>query len=208
MTIFDYVLARWESWLTLLGEHMWIVLVAMVVSTVIGVLLGILISFNQKVASIVLYAAGVIMTVPSIALFAFMIPLLGLGFVPAVVGLILYTQLPILRNTYIGLNSVDPAILEAAKGLGMTPRRILFRVKLPLAFPVIMAGIRTSVVMGIGIASIAAYIGSGGLGELIFRGISRTDMKMVLSGAILISIFSLIADYSMSLIERRVSKGT
>ncbi|MBO8127433.1 MAG: ABC transporter permease [Firmicutes bacterium] len=187
---------------------MWIVLVAMVVSTVIGVLLGILISFNQKVASIVLYAAGVIMTVPSIALFAFMIPLLGLGFVPAVVGLILYTQLPILRNTYIGLNSVDPAILEAAKGLGMTPRRILFRVKLPLAFPVIMAGIRTSVVMGIGIASIAAYIGSGGLGELIFRGISRTDMKMVLSGAILISIFSLIADYSMSLIERRVSKGT
>lgn len=200
-----FLTERWDQILALTLEHAALVLVAMVLAALIGVTVGIFISTRERLAQGVLYAAGVVMTIPSLALFALMIPLFGLGWLPALVGLVLYAQLPILRNTCTGLQEVDPKILEAARAMGMTEQRILTRVKLPLALPVIMAGVRTSVVMGVGIASVAAYIGSGGLGELIFRGISRTQQPMILAGALMIAVLALACDAALARLERRSS---
>lgn len=203
--VLAFLTERWDQILALTLEHAALVLVAMVLAALIGVTVGIFISTRERLAQGVLYAAGVVMTIPSLALFALMIPLFGLGWLPALVGLVLYAQLPILRNTCTGLQEVDPKILEAARAMGMTEQRILTRVKLPLALPVIMAGVRTSVVMGVGIASVAAYIGSGGLGELIFRGISRTQQPMILAGALMIAVLALACDAALARLERRSS---
>ncbi|MFW6024610.1 MAG: ABC transporter permease, partial [Dichotomicrobium sp.] len=163
-------------------EHVSIVAVAVGLAVLTGVPIGIAITQSKPAADVVLYVASIIVTIPSIALFGMMIPILslidqGIGYLPAVVAVLLYSQLPIIRNTYTAINNVDPALREAARGMGMKPVQRLARVEIPLAVPVIMAGVRTAVVMNIGITAIAAYIGAGGLGTLISRGISQTDPR-------------------------------
>jgi len=203
MTLWEFVTRRWDLVVERAGQHVVLVATAMGIAVVTGVGLGIACTYSPRLASIALAAASVVMTIPSLAMFAFMIPVMGLGFAPAVAGLVMYTQLPILRNTYTGLRGVDPAILDAARGMGMSEWRILVRIKLPLALPVLLGGLRTAVVMGVGLGTIAAYVGSGGLGELIFRGISRSNANMVLTGAIAVAAMATLVDLPLSISRRR-----
>jgi len=203
MEILTFLLKRWEDILRLTIEHLTIVLTAMGISIILGITIGMMITYHQKAARIVLNIAGVFMTIPSLALFSIMIPILGIGKAPAIAGLVIYTQLPIIRNVYAGIMNIDPAIIEAARGMGIPPRKIMIKIKLPLAFPVIMAGVRTAVVMGIGIGAIASYIGAGGLGDYIFHGISRTNDKMILIGAIMVSLVTILTDKTLGTIQKR-----
>jgi osmoprotectant transport system permease protein len=191
-------------------EHISIVGVAVGLAILTGVPIGIAITQNQRAAEIVIYLASIIITIPSIALFGLMIPLLstigqGIGYLPAVLAILLYSQLPIIRNTYTAITNVDPALREAARGMGMTSMQRLSRVEIPLAVPVIMGGIRTAVVMNIGVAAIAAYIGAGGLGVLISRGITQTDSRQLIVGAIAVSLLAIIADYFLLWVQNRMT---
>ena len=174
-------------------EHIRIVAFALFLATLIAVPLGILITRNEGIAKKVLNAANILMTIPSIALFGLMLPVLalighGLGKVPAVIALVLYSLLPIIRNTYVGIKNVPPELVEAGKGVGMNSLTRLKEVEIPLAVPVIIAGLRTAAVMNIGITAIAAYIGAGGLGVFIQQGIARAYDEMVMTGAILVAL--------------------
>ena len=182
-------------------EHLYIVGPSILAALIIGMALGIFISRHDRIASVVLSTAGVIMTIPSLAMFAFMIPLLGIGLWPAWVALGLYALLPIIRNTYVSVRNVSPAMLEAGRGMGMTELQILRRVRVPLALPVIMAGVRTSVVLTIGIAAIAAYIGAGGLGDLLFRGIHQSWPPPIYTGALLVSVLAIASDIILGRLE-------
>ncbi|WP_068310112.1 ABC transporter permease [Polycladidibacter hongkongensis] len=181
-------------------EHISVVGVAVGLAILTGVPLGIAITQNRVAADIVLYVASIVVTIPSIALFGLLIPVLsiinqGIGWLPAVIAILLYSQLPIIRNTYTAITNVDPALREAARGMGMTPFQRLLKVEIPIAIPVIMAGVRTAVVMNIGVAAIAAYIGAGGLGLLISRGISQTDPRQLIVGAVAVSLLAIVADW-------------
>lgn len=208
METISFIIANFGNILELTLQHIAIVSVAVGLAILTGVPLGIAITQNQRAADIVLYIAAIIITIPSIALFGVMIPILstigqGIGYVPAVIAILLYSQLPIIRNTYTAIANVDPALREAARGIGMTPTQRLRKVEIPLAVPVIMAGVRTAVVMNIGVAAIAAYIGAGGLGTLISRGISQTDPRQLIAGALAVSILAIIADFSLLWLQKR-----
>jgi osmoprotectant transport system permease protein len=191
-------------------QHVAVVAVAVGLAILTGVPIGIAITQNQRVADLVLYIAAIVMTIPSIALFGAMIPILsligqGIGYLPAVVAVLLYSQLPIIRNTYTAITNVDPALREAARGMGMTPLQRLRQVEIPLAVPVIMAGVRIAVVINIGVTAIAAYIGAGGLGVLISRGISQTDTRQLVTGALAVSLLAVIADYGLLWVQKRLT---
>jgi osmoprotectant transport system permease protein len=197
--------------LTVIGqrmlEHVSLVGVSVGVAILTGVPIGIAITQSKAAADRVLYVASVIITIPSIALFGMLIPVLsligqGIGYLPAVIALILYAQLPIIRNTYTAIMNIDPALREAARGMGMTTLERLRRVELPLALPVIVNGVRSAVVLNIAIAAIATYIGAGGLGTFISRGISQTDIRQLLTGALFVSLLAIIADYSLLFAQR------
>jgi osmoprotectant transport system permease protein len=205
VNIFAFILSRWSTILSLTLEHLLIVFIAMVVSVALGVLVGILITKSRVAAGIVLNFTNILMTIPSLALFSLLIPVLGIGKVPAIVGLVAYTQLPIIRNVYTGIMTLNPSILEAARGMGLTERKILRTVKIPLAFSAMMSGIRTATVMGIGIGAIAGYIGAGGLGVYIFQGISRSSDQMIIVGATIISLISIFADRFLGGIQRKLN---
>jgi osmoprotectant transport system permease protein len=205
MTFMDFVVDRIDQILYLTGQHLALILSAMAVSIPLGLGLGIMASYSRWFRAVVLYLVDLVTTIPSIALFGLLIPWFGLGFPPAVIGLILYTQLPVMRNTCEGIASIDPSVLEAARGMGMRELRILYRIKLPLATPTILAGVRVSVVIGVGLTTIAAYIGSGGLGEFILRGIARSDATMVLVGASLVSVLAIVVDTVLKRAEVRWS---
>ncbi len=179
-----FVGANWSKLLEQLAEHVGLTLLSLLIATALAVPAGILATRRQRLASPLLGFAGIMQTVPSIALLGFLLPVLGIGFKPAVAALFLYALLPILRNTYTGIREVDPAIREAAVGMGMTDRQVLRKVELPLALPVIFAGIRTATVINVGVATLAAYIGAGGLGEFIFGGIALNNNAMILAGAL------------------------
>ncbi len=198
------MMSRWQTILTLTLEHLFIVFIAMVISIALGVMVGILITRNKVVAQIVLNFTNVLMTIPSLALFSLLIPVLGIGKIPAIVGLVAYTQLPIVRNVYTGLMTINPAILEAARGMGLTEKKIMRTIKIPLAIPAMMSGIRTATVMGIGIGAIAGYIGAGGLGVYIFQGISRSSDLMVVVGAVIISVISILTDHILGGVQRKL----
>jgi len=193
--------------------HLWIIIVAIAIAIILGVVVGIYITGKGKehIADTVLYLAEIMMTVPSLALFGLLMLILGImgfktfGFLPAVIALIVYGQLPILRNTYTAIRGVDPAMIEAGKGMGMSERQLLFKVKLPLAVPVIMAGLRNAIVLIIGIAAIAAMIGAGGLGVPIFRGLRNARMDLIILGGVSVSILALLIDALMSRVERWVT---
>jgi osmoprotectant transport system permease protein len=195
-------------------EHISIVGVAVGLAILTGVPIGIANTQSRRAADVVLYIAAMIMTIPSIALFGVMIPVLslighGIGYLPAVIAVLLYSQLPIIRNTYTAITNVDPALREAARGMGMTTLQRLGQVELPIALPVVMAGIRIAVVMNIGITAIAAYIGAGGLGTFISQGISQTDPRQLVTGALAVSLLAIVADYSLLGVQRWLTpRGT
>jgi osmoprotectant transport system permease protein len=188
-------------------DHVTLVLIAMAFAIAIAVPLGMLIVQHRHLRSIALGIASVFQTIPSLALFGFLIPIPfigGIGRRTAVVALILYALLPILRNTYVGLSGVDPTILEAAEAMGMTNTQILLRVRFPLALSIILAGIRTATVITIGVATIAAAIGAGGLGTFIFRGVAMVSDSVILAGAIPAALLAIFADLLLSQLERRL----
>lgn len=210
MELFQYALDN----LGLLGtrtlEHISLVAVAVGIATLTGVPIGIAITQNERAAKAVLYIASIIVTIPSVALFGVMIPILsligqGIGYLPAVIAVLLYSQLPIIRNTYTAIHNVDPALREAARGLGMSHRQRLRMVEIPLAVPVIMAGVRTAVVLNIGVMAIAAYIGAGGLGTFISRGISQSDPRQLILGAVAVSVLAIVADYALLAFQKRMT---
>ncbi|CAM3863416.1 ABC transporter permease [Alkalicoccus chagannorensis] len=210
MDFLDYLGRNYADIFAHTIEHMQLLGVSLTIAVLIGVPLGIYLTTNEQLASTVLQAASIILTIPSIALFGVMIPILstigqGIGFLPAVIALILYSQLPIIRNTYTAINNVDPNIRDAAKGIGMTTLQRLWKVEIPNGMPLIMAGVRTATVLSIGIGAIAAFIGSGGLGVLIDMGISRGNQNMVLAGAIAISILAIAADFGLKKIQVKFS---
>ena len=210
MEILNFLVQNHDLLLKLTIEHISLVAVAVGLATLTGVPIGIAITQNERVANIVLYTASIIITIPSIALFGLMIPILsvighGIGYLPAVIAVLLYSQLPIIRNTYTAINNVDPALREAARGIGMSPMQRLRMVEIPLAIPVIMAGIRIAVVMNIGVMAIASYIGAGGLGVLISRGITQSDPRQLIAGAIAVSILAIIADYSLMHLQKKLT---
>ena len=190
-------------------QHLYIVLVANAVAVIVGVVIGIYISGKgrERVADTVIYLASIMMTVPSLALYGILMGVLSaltlpsIGFLPVVIALILYGLLPIIRNTYTAIREVDPAMIEAGRGMGMSERQILTKVKLPLAVPIIMAGLRQAIVMNIGIAAIGAYIGAGGLGQPIFRGIANYRTDLIIVGAVFVSLLAIIIDFLMGGLE-------
>jgi len=207
MSTLRFMVDNFEEVLYLSWEHIWIVGVALLIATPIGVILGIVITKQEQLASRVLNGANILMTIPSIALFGLMLPVLaiinmGLGKVPAVIALVFYSQLPIIRNTYTAIKNVPPSLVDAGRGMGMGKWKLLRELEIPLATPVIIAGLRTAAVMNIGIAAIATYIGAGGLGVYIQQGIARVYPEMILSGAILVSLLAIIVDGGMALLER------
>lgn len=185
------------------GEHLLLVIVAITIATIVSIPLGILITRNQLLRQPILAIANVLQTIPSLALFGLLIPLVGIGAVPAIIALTLYSFLPIIRNTYVGITSIDPAIREAGRGMGMTDWQLLAQVEIPLAMGVILAGVRVAAVIAIGIATIAAAIGAGGLGVFIFRGISVVNNQLILAGAVPAAAIALVADYGIGWLEKR-----
>ncbi|MEH1780774.1 MAG: glycine betaine ABC transporter substrate-binding protein [Nostoc sp.] len=191
------------------GEHLILVVIAMVAAIAIGIPLGIFITRQPKLAQPIIGLTNAIQTTPSLAIFGFLIsvPFIGgIGKIPAIVALILYALLPVIRNTYIGINSVDPAIREAGRGMGMTDSQLLFQVEIPLALGVILAGVRVATVISVGIATIAAAIGGGGLGVFIFRGISTLNNQLILAGAIPAALIALSADLLFGWLEKNLTQ--
>jgi len=193
---------RWPDLIQALLQHIQLVFISMLIAILIGIPLGILITRKKVFKGPVLGIANILQTIPSLALLGFMIPLFGIGIKTAVAALFLYSLLPIIRNTYTGIKDVDSSILEAAKGMGMTDFQILFKVQLPLALNVIMAGIRTATVINVGTATLAAFIGAGGLGDFIFIGISRNIDALVLIGAFPAALLALVFDGLLGLLEK------
>lgn len=199
----------WSEIFIRIGEHLILVLIAITIATAIGVPLGILITRTPKFAKPILGIANAVQTIPSLAIFGFLIsvPFLGgIGKTPAIVALTLYSLLPLISNTYIGIQSIDPAIREAGKGMGMTDKQLLFQVEIPLALGIIMAGVRVATVICVGIATIAAAIGGGGLGVFIFRGIATVNNQLILAGAIPAAAIALIADTILAYLESNLRK--
>ena len=207
----------WSAWsffaehraeiLTATLDHIELVLISMLTAILIAVPLGMFIVQRPALRAISIGIANVFQTIPSLALFGFLIPIPfigGIGKRTAIVALVLYALLPILRNTYVGLSGIDPAVLEAAQAMGMTRAQILFRVRFPLALSVILAGIRTATVITIGIATIAAAIGAGGLGTFIFRGVALVSDSLILAGAIPAAVLALIEDFLLGMLESRL----
>ena len=193
------------------GEHVWLVGLTMLFATAIGVPLGIVVTRRRWLAKPILGSANVAETIPSLALFGFLLPIPWLGARAdrlAIVALTLYALLPIIRNTAAGISGVDPAVREAARGMGMTNGQVLWKVELPLSMPTVIAGIRVATVLTIGIATIAAAVGAGGLGEFIFRGLAMVNDQLILAGAIPAATLALGADFLLTLLERRLRPGT
>lgn len=200
-SLFDFMKEQSGKILDQLLQHIGLTFISLLIAVIIGIPLGIFISRKRKLAASVLGFTGVLQTIPSIALLGFMIPLLGIGPVPAIVALFLYALLPIVRNTYTGIINVDSAVIESAKGMGMASGQILRKVELPLSMPVILAGVRTATVINVGVATLASYIGAGGLGEFIFGGIALNNTNMILAGAIPAALLAVFFDFILSKIQ-------
>lgn len=200
------LLTRWDFFGGLLLEHIEISLLAIVIAILFGGLAGIVISEFQRFAKPTLGVINFLYTIPSISMLGFLIPFSGVGNATAVIALTIYALLPMVRNTHTGMSNVDPVILEAAKGMGSTRLQILFKIRLPLAMPVIMSGIRSMVTMTIALAGIASFIGAGGLGVAIYRGITTNNAAMTMAGSLLIAVLALIVDFLLGIVERRMKK--
>jgi len=202
--IFSLYYERWDFFLDLLLQHIMITLISVLFISVIGLTLGVLMTRWEKLAQIGLALTNFMYTIPSIALFGFLVFLTGIGNTSAIIALVIYGLLPIIRNTYVGIKDVDPEIIESAVGMGSTNKQLLFRVELPLALPVIIAGFRTMVIMTIALAGIASFIGAGGLGVAIWRGITTYYPEMTFAGSLLVALLAIFTDLILEFFERRV----
>lgn len=191
-------------------EHLWLVGISTMIAVAVGLPLGILLTRRPALNKPILGGANIMQTIPSLALFGLLLPVPWLGERAGrltILALTLYALLPIIRNTHAGIMGVDPAVVEAGRGMGMTGRQLLFQVQLPLAMGVIIAGVRVATVISVGVATIAAAIGAGGLGEYIFRGLAMVNNQLILAGAIPAAALALVADFVLGLIERRLGPG-
>ena len=208
MNVWQFMSQNRTEVLELTLEHLWLVGVSMALAVLIGIPLGILITHWPKLNKPVLGGANIIQTVPSLALFGFLLPVPWIGERAdrlAILALTLYALLPLIRNTYTGIRGVDRAVVEAGRGMGMTDRQLLFQVELPLALGVIIAGVRVATVISVGLATIAAAIGAGGLGEFIFRGLAMVSNQLILVGAIPAAALAMLADVSLGWLEKRLA---
>jgi len=207
--MFGFILHNRREVLALTAEHLWLVGVSMLLAILIGVPLGIFLTRRPRFKGLVLGSSNIIQTVPSLALFGLLLPLPWLGARAdrlAIIALMLYALLPVIQNTFVGITSVDAPVREAAAAMGMTSRQILWHVELPLASNVIVAGIRVATVICVGLATIAAAIGAGGLGEFIFRGLSMVDNRVILAGAVPAAVIALAADQLLGLGQRLLTR--
>jgi osmoprotectant transport system permease protein len=207
MNVWQFMLQNQAEVLRLTGEHLWLVGVSTFIAVLIGIPLGILITRWPIMGKPVLGSANIIQTIPSLALFGFLLPAPWFGARAdrlAILALTLYALLPIIRNTYAGIKGVDPAVREAGRGMGLTDRQLLVQVELPLSLSVIIAGVRVATVISVGLATIAAAIGAGGLGEYIFRGLAMVNNAVILAGAIPAAVLALLADFSLGWLERKL----
>ena len=207
MNVLQFMLQNHAQVLELTLEHLWLVGISTLLAVLIGIPLGILIAHWPVLNKPVLGSANIIQTIPSLALFGFLLPLPWLGERAdrlAILALTLYALLPLIRNNYTGIRGVDPAVVEAGRGMGLTDRQLLFQVELPLAVSVILSGVRVAVVISVGLATIAAAIGAGGLGEFIFRGLAMVNNQLILAGAIPAAALALFADTSLGWLEKRL----
>ncbi len=206
MNFWSFITHNRNEVATLTLEHLWIVGISTVLAVLIGIPLGVLITRKRSLHKPVLATANIIQTIPSLALFGFLLPAPWIGERAerlAILALTLYALLPLIRNTYVGITGVDRAIVDAARGMGLTDWQLLYKVELPLAASVILAGIRVALVISIGLATIAAAIGAGGLGELIFRGLAMVNNSVILAGAIPAALMALLADSTLGWLEKR-----
>jgi osmoprotectant transport system permease protein len=209
MNWYEFLLRNRGEVFERLVEHVGLVGASMVISLAIGLPLGVALVRRVKLQRWVIGVANVVQTIPSLALFGFLIPVPfigGVGASTAIVALSLYAVLPILRNTCTGIAAVDPAVVESARGMGMTPGQVLWQVQLPLAAPVLLAGIRVATAICIGVTTIAAAIGAGGLGVFIFRGLAMVNNQVILAGAIPAAGLAIAADYGLGYLQRRIGK--
>lgn len=207
-TINEYLIFmtdRIDQIFSLTGQHIYLTLIAVAIAILIGVPLGILITRVDRLSGFIIGLANAVQAIPSLALLGFLIPFLGIGSTPSIVMIFLYSLLPIIKNTYTGLANVDKSMIEAGRGMGMTDGQLMRMVQLPLALPVIMAGVRISAVTAVGLTTLAALIGAGGLGQMIYRGISMVNNKMIIAGAIPAMILALLVDFILSVTERIVT---
>lgn len=186
-------------------QHIFLSFIALLIGILIAVPLGMFVSRHRKFAEPIIGITAVMQTIPSLALFGFLVPLIGIGSKTALIALIIYALLPIVRNVYAGLTSVDQSIIEAGRGMGMTPNQILKKIELPIALPFIMAGIRTATVLTVGIATLATFVGAGGLGDVIYRGLQTYNNSLVLAGALPVALLAIIFDYILKLVEKGVT---
>jgi osmoprotectant transport system permease protein len=208
MNFWHFMVHNRRQVLDLTGEHLWLVGASIFLAVLVGIPLGILITRVPRLNKVVLGSANIIQTIPSLALFGFLLPAPWIGERAdrlAILALMLYALLPLIRNTYTGIRGVDPAVVEAGRGMGMTDRQLLFQVELPLALGVILAGVRVATVLCVGLATIAAAIGAGGLGEFIFRGLSMVNNDVILAGAVPAALLAILADWSLGWLERRLT---
>ncbi len=207
MNILEFFVRNRTEVLDLTLEHLWLVGVSTALAVAVGIPLGVLLTRRPALSKPVIGGANIMQTVPSLALFGFLLPVPWIGARAdrlAILALTLYALLPIIRNTYAGITGVDRAVVEAGRGMGMTGRQLLFQVELPLAAGVILAGVRIAAVISVGVATIAAAVGAGGLGEYIFRGVAMVNNQLILAGAIPAAALAILADVSLGFIERRL----
>ncbi|SNS66896.1 osmoprotectant transport system permease protein [Anaerovirgula multivorans] len=205
MTFWEFFLERYPDVIAQTIRHLQLTGISVAIAILIGVPLGIYITKSKYAAKYILGVANIFQTLPSLALFGLLLPLFGIGIKLAAFVLLLYALLPIIKNTYTGINGVDEAIIEAGRGMGMTSGQLLMMVQIPLALPIIMAGIRISTVINIGTATIAALIGAGGLGSFIFRGISMNNNNLILLGAVPAALLALFVDWLLGIVEYRIT---
>ncbi|MFP3590441.1 ABC transporter permease/substrate-binding protein [Chryseobacterium sp. SIMBA_038] len=201
-SLWQFIIEQHEKLLTQITQHLGLTFLSLLLAIVVGVPLGILIARKRKLSSSVLGVAGILQTIPSIALLGFMIPAFGIGATPAIAALLIYALLPIIRNTYTGITEVNPTVIEAAKAMGMNKTQLLFKVEIPLAMPVIIAGIRTAAVINVGVATLASFVAAGGLGEFIFGGISLNNTNMILAGAIPAALLAVLLDQAIAVLQK------
>jgi osmoprotectant transport system permease protein len=204
MEFINFVVTRSDQIGNLIVQHIYLSFIAVLIAILIGVPLGIIITRVEKLSKPILGFANLVQAIPSLAILGFLIPFVGIGKKPAIIMVVIYSLLPIIKNTYTGLVNIDKDTIEAAKGIGLTNSQILTKVQLPLAFPVIMAGIRISAVTAVGLMTIAAFVGAGGLGYLVFSGVQTVDNYMILAGAIPACILALLMDFILGKAENRL----
>lgn len=206
LEIFKLYKERFDFFSELFIQHILLSLIAIFFITTIGIVLGVYITRNKRMAGIVLSIANFLYTIPSIALFGFLVALSGIGNKSALIALTVYGVLPIIRNTYVGISEVDSQIVESSIAMGSTDAQLLFKIQFPLALPVIIAGFRTMVVMTIALTGIASFIGAGGLGVAIWRGITTNYPEMTAAGSLLVAMLAVLVDYFLGILEKKTKK--